>query len=82
MKGQDYFQSRQQSRARQKPIGNKNIRNRRIRNDNIKIKKVLPQFKYVEVKQSTRVVRGTAVRQKTIYSAENRRVQYCLYKQS
>ena len=39
---QEYYQRRQQFRANQRPIGNKNIRNKRIRNRNIKIKKILP----------------------------------------
>ena len=48
-------------------IGNKNILNRRPRNIPLKIKKVLPQTKKVEVKKNDAVFRRMNVRRKSIY---------------
>ena len=52
--------------------GNKNFLNRSTRNRRFKIKKFLPQFKNVQVKQRGRVVREMIVRHKTIYLGKPR----------
>ena len=52
----------------------KNIENFRRRNKNIKIKKLLPQSKNIEVKHRCRVVRRTTVTQHAIFPASRRQV--------
>lgn len=64
-KRQEYYQRRQQFEGNHRPSGNKNIRNRRIRNRQIKVKKILLQFRDVEVKHRVRVVRRMIVWRKT-----------------
>ena len=58
MRKQEYYQRKKEYQAAaQRSIGNKNIFNCIIRNRRIKIKKVLPQFRDLEVKHSDKVVR-------------------------
>ena len=57
-------------------IRNENILNRRVRNTRYKMKKVLPQSKVLEVKQTVRVVRRMSVRRKSYYLSRKQRVQY------
>lgn len=58
MRKQEYYQRKKEYQAAaQRSIGNKNIFNRIIRNRQIKIKKVLPQFRDLGVKHSDKVVR-------------------------
>ena len=42
----------------------------------VKIKKLLPQFKNVEVKKSGRLIRKMTVRRKSIFPASKRRREY------
>ena len=56
-------------------IRNKNILNRRVRNSQFEVKKLLPQFENVQVKQRARVVQGMFIRQKMIYPGK-RNVQF------
>ena len=73
---QNYYQWREQFQSNQRPIGNKNILNRRIWIRDVKIKKILPQFKNVEVKHRGRVDRRMIVMRETIYLCDKRRLQY------
>ena len=60
---------------KQPRIGVKNIEGR-IRNTDIKIKQLIPQPKNIQVKENGQIVRQMIVRQKTIYPAQWRNVQY------
>ena len=53
-----------------------NIYNRCVRNRNIKSKKILPQFKKVQVKKNGRIVREMNIRQRTRYPSGKGRVEY------
>ena len=52
----------------------KNIENFRRRNKNIKIKKLLPQSKNIEVKHRCRFVRRTTARQHAIFPGSRRQI--------
>ena len=56
-------------------IENKNIANKRIRNRRFKLKKILSQFKNVQVKERGSVIRGMVVWWKRMYPG-NQRVKY------
>lgn len=57
-------------------IGNKNILNSRVSNRRFNIKKLLLQFKKMQVKQRRRVIRERDVRRKALYPSGKCRVEY------
>lgn len=75
----NYYKQREQFLSSQWPIGNKNIPNRRIKNRQVKIKKIMPQFKNVQVKHGGKEVREIAVRQKTIYNCNKEKTAILIY---
>ena len=56
--------------------GNKNILNSHVRNRIIKTKRILSQFKKVQVKKNSRVIREMNIRQRTRFPSGKGPVEY------